>query len=126
MSQSSVTLKAHTKHTMGDGSKALPEFSYENGYFFRGVDLGGGGVKLELVHQEQGGGAIIMPPEKAKQCANWLLKTIGQEPSELPIELADILQRIIKDKNVRETLKRGEKKKIQDAVRVLRDKKKEN
>jgi len=126
MSQASVTLKANTRRSVTNASKALPEFCYENGYSFRGKDLGREGVKIELVHQYHGGGSIIMPPSEAKQCANWLLRTIGQQPSELPDELADILQRIIKHKHVREQLKRGEKKKIQDAVKVLRDRQKEN
>lgn len=47
---------------------ALHEFSYSDGYRFLGTDLGGLGVKLELVDKQQDAAAIILPPAKAKEC----------------------------------------------------------
>jgi hypothetical protein len=100
---------------------SLSEFRYENGYVFRGTDLGGLGVKIELLHGDEGGGAIILPPGKAQECAKWLLQTLGQIRPGLPEEFPDVLQRIIKRKETGRILERGDKKKIRDALRVLKD-----
>ncbi len=99
---------------------ALREFSYSDGYRFLGTDLGGLGVKLELVDKEQDAAAIILPPAKAKECARWLLRTIGQQEQRLPKELPDILERLAKVKSASTKLKRGDKKKIKDAIEVLK------
>ncbi|HUV40650.1 MAG TPA: hypothetical protein VMW23_02530 [Sedimentisphaerales bacterium] len=99
---------------------ALHEFSYSDGYRFLGTDLGGLGVKLELVDKQQDAAAIILPPAKAKECARWMLRTIGQQEQRLPKELPDILERLTRIKSAGAKLKRGDKKKIKDAIEVLK------
>jgi len=126
MAEASLKTSNHTAKPVGATRGALPEFAYENGYVFRGTDLGGHGVKIELLHQNQDGGAIILPPAKAAECANWLLQTIGQPKPSLPDELPVILERIIKQKELRRGLKRGEKKKLEDALKVLQSAKRRN
>jgi hypothetical protein len=99
---------------------AMAEFRYENGYALLGTDLGKHGVKIELRHKDEDVAAIILPPEQARQCAGWLLGTLGQDGHNLPQELPDILRRIIKRKQPGPILDHGDKKKIQDTLRVLR------
>lgn len=99
---------------------ALSTFCYESGYTFLGEDLGNRGVKIELVHKYEDGKAIILPPRKAKECGRWLLKTIGEEGRKLPKELPDILERLVEQKGLKQKLKRGDKKTIKKALRVLR------
>lgn len=99
---------------------ALSTFYYESGYTFLGEDLGNRGVKIELVHEDEDGRAIILPPGKAKECGRWLLETIGKERYKLPKELPDILERLIEQKGFKQRLKRGDKKKIKEALRVLK------
>ncbi|MHC4528286.1 MAG: hypothetical protein ACYTEX_11890 [Planctomycetota bacterium] len=99
---------------------AISEFCYENGYALSVTDLGNKGVKIELGHEYGDGGAIILPPEKAKECAKWLLRTIGQIKHSPLKELCDILQRLMREKALGQALQRGEKKKIAEAVRLLR------
>jgi len=100
---------------------ALSEFCYEDGYVFSATDLGKRGVKIELVHRQEDGGAIILPPRKAEECGRWLLQTIGQTGLGFPKELPDILDRLVKEKNAGRVLRWGEKKKIKDAVKLLRN-----
>ena len=99
---------------------ALREFSYSDGYRFSGTDLGGMGVKIELVDNQQDAAAIILPPAKAEECGRWLLGTIGRQEKRLPKELPDILERLARVKSTRAKLKRGDKKKIRDAIEVLK------
>lgn len=103
-----------------EDAPALAQFCFENGYVLLGTDLGGKGVKLELVHKNDAGGAIILPPKKAAECADWLMDTIGQVKPALPDELPAILRRIVRQTRLGPVLKRGDKKKIQDALRLLR------
>ena len=100
---------------------SLSEFRYENGYVFRGTDLGGMGVKIELLHKDEGGGAIILPPGKAQECAQWLLETLGQPRPDLPEDLPEILRKIVRRKEASRLLERGDKKKIKDALRLLKN-----
>jgi hypothetical protein len=99
---------------------ALPEFRYQDGYTLWATDLGKRGVKIELVHTQDVGGAIILPPKKAGECGKWLLETLGQDRLGLPTELSDILERLAKQKASGRILKRGDKKKIKDALKVLK------
>lgn len=99
---------------------AISEFCYENGYRLSVTDLGNEGVKIELVHEYKDGGAIIVPPAKAEECGKWLLQTIGQIKYSPLKELADILQRLMREKSLGQILQRGEKKKIREAVRLLK------
>lgn len=99
---------------------ALSEFCYENGYRLSVTDLGNQGVKIELVHEYKDGGAIIVPPAKAKECGKWLLQTIGQIKYSPLKELVDILQRLMREESLGQILQRGEKKKIREAVRLLK------
>jgi len=99
---------------------ALPGFRYCNGYTFRATDLGKQGVKIELMHEEDVGAAIILPPKEAGRCGRWLLQTLGQDRHGLPEELADILQRLSGQKGAERFLEWGDKKKIKDALKILR------
>ena len=95
-------------------------FRYEDGYTFSAIDLGTHGVKVELNRLYDDGGAVILPPEKVRDCGRWLLQTIGQNSHGLPKELTDILQRLITHKKAGQILERGDKTKIKDALKVLR------
>jgi hypothetical protein len=103
-----------------EDSPALAQFFYENGFLLLGTDLGNHGVKIELVHKNEAGGAIILPPKQAAKCAGWLLDTLGQPKPTLPDELPAILRRIVRQKRLGHALKRGDKKKIQDALQLLK------
>lgn len=99
---------------------ALSAFHYEDGYRFSAIDLGTQGVKIELNQDYDVGAAIILPTEKVHQCGRWLLKTIGQNSFGLPAELTDVLARILSHEKSGKILQRGDKKKIKDALKVLR------
>ncbi len=99
---------------------ALPEFRYEAGYIFSASDLGRLGVKIELNKQYDTGVAIILPPGKVGECGIWLLETLEQESNGLLKELLGILERLSKEKGFRPTLRRGDKKTIKDAIKVLK------
>lgn len=101
-------------------SSALSGFRYQNGYTFRATDLGNRGVKIELLHERDAGGAIILPPEEVSQCGRWLLRTLKQDRHGLPAELPDILKRLSSQKAANRVLQRGDKKKIKDALKILR------
>jgi len=100
---------------------ALEQFSYEGGYLLLCSDLGSQGVKIELVHPDEGSSAVILPSEKAQQCARWMLRTLAQRKDDLLYELPDILQRIIGSNGSEVTLKRGDKKKLRDTIQILRN-----
>ena len=90
------------------------------GYKFSAIDLGTQGVKIELNQDHDVGAAIILPTEKVHECGRWLLRTIGQNSLGLPKELTDILARLISHEKAGKILQRGDKKKIRDALKVLR------
>ncbi len=98
---------------------ALPEFSYKNGYLLSVTYLGKHGVKIGLDHQTDAA-AIILPPEEARQCATWLLNTIDLKNHNSLGELHAILQRLIKHKQSKRLLEHGDKKKIKDAIKLLK------
>ncbi len=99
---------------------ALPAFRYEAGYTLSASDLGKLGVKIELNHEHDTGVAIILPPRKVGECGVWLLETLEQESNGLLKELFGILERLAKQKGFRPTLQRGDKKKLKDALKVLK------
>ncbi len=101
-------------------------FCYESGYALLATDLGGTGVKIELFGEQESSRAVILPPEKAGQCAEWLLKTLGQRGYKLPKDLPDILKRLTRQKNLDKVLKRGDKSKIKQALKVLKADQSEN
>ncbi len=98
---------------------ALPAFTFHNGYTLQANDLGGSGVKIELLHEFDTIGAIILPPKEVAHYGRWLLETLGQDRYGLPRELPDILKRLTKQKRANQILQRGDKTKIRDALRVL-------
>ena len=110
---------------IADETSALTRFSYQNGYLLSVIDLGKHGVKIELRHQTDAA-AIILPPEEAKQCATWLLNTIGLNNHNSLGELPAILQRLIKHKQSKRILEHGDKKKIKDAIKLLKHKPSKN
>ena len=99
---------------------ALPAFTFRNGYTLHANDLGGSGVKIELLHEYDTVGAIILPPKEVSHYGRWLLETLGQDRYGLPRELPDILKRLTKQKRANQILQRGDKTKIRDALRVLK------
>ena len=105
---------------------ALSGFYYENGYTFSCTDLGKDGVKMELIHKQEGGGAIILPPKKTEEYGRWLLQTLGQRNLNLPKELSEILKRLIKEKRLDRILKRGDKKIIKDVLKFLKGQRSRN
>ncbi len=99
---------------------ALPTYVYEGGYTLSAKDLGKAGVKIELSHNYNVGGAVILPPEQVEKCGRWLLETLEQESNGLPKQLTGVLERLSKQSGFRAKLERGDKKKIKDALRVLK------
>ena len=110
---------------IADETSALTRFSYQNGYLLSVIDLGKHGVKIELRHQTDDA-AIILPPAKAKQCATWLLNTISLNNHNPLTELPGVLQRLIKHKQSKRILEHGDKKKIKDAIKLLKHKPSKN
>ncbi|MHC4299077.1 MAG: hypothetical protein ACYS7Y_17525 [Planctomycetota bacterium] len=110
---------------LGNGPKrllkaSLPEFAYEDGYTISATDLGKAGVKIELSHNYNVGGAIILPPKQVAECGRWLLETLDQDSNGLPRQLVGVLERLSKQSGFKAKLERGDKKKIKDALRVLK------
>jgi len=99
---------------------ALPAFTFRNGYTLQTNDLGGSGVKIELLHEYDTVGAIILPPKEVGHYGRWLLETLGQDRYGLPRELPEILKRLTKQKRANQILQRGDKTRIRDALKVLR------
>ncbi len=102
------------------GRGVLPAFRYEDGYTLSASDLGKIGVKIELNHEHDAGVAIILPPEKVAECGRWLLDTLEQDSNGLPQQLRGILERLSKQSGFKPTLQRGDKKRIREALKVLR------
>jgi hypothetical protein len=55
---------------------ALERFCYANGYHLEGTDFGPMGVKIELSHPHEGRQSLIMPPDKVREYALWLIRTL--------------------------------------------------
>ena len=102
-------------------SLSLAPFVFGNGYSLTAFDLGNGGVKIELGHDGDVDAAIILPPEEARNLGRWLLATLGLDAHGFPVELGGILERISKTKVPLSILERGDKKRIKEALRALRD-----
>ena len=100
-----------------NGLSALNEFTYRNGYTLTVTDMGSDGLRIELIHPYENTAAVIIPPDKALMCVHWMLKTLALQEDKLPAELPEILRRIVD----RKSLNRGDKKKIRNAIRTLRD-----
>lgn len=120
MMKASAGINSQIGKRMDKRYTALPEFCYQDGYTLWATDLGKRGVKIELAHTQDDGGAIILPPKKAGEYGRWLLETLGQDSLGLPTELPDILERLAKQRASGRILKRGDKKKIKDALKVLK------
>ncbi len=102
----------------------LPQFYYKNGYTLCLADLGKAGVKVELIDSNEGSAAVILPPDKTQEASRWLSKTIGRRsPSDraagLPEELSKILGRLLKNREPKKILERGDKKTIKEALKLL-------
>ena len=115
-----VGINDKTGEPLVEDQAALSAFFYENGYRFSATDLGDEGVKIELVHKQENGGAIILPPGKAQECGEWLLETLGQKKQNLPEDLPDILEMLLEQKVLCRALNSVNKKKIQKAVKALK------
>lgn len=119
MDEMITIIDENTGEAIADKTSALPQFSYQDGYLLSVTDLGKHGVKIELRHQADAA-AIILPPEEARQCATWLLNTIDLKNHNSLGELHAILQRLIKHKQSKRILEHGDKKKIKDAIKLLK------
>lgn len=104
-----------------DKDSALPGFYYKDGYILSCTDLGKAGVKIELTHRNEGSGAIILPPDKAQDYLGWLLQTLGHRNHALSEEFVEILKRLINEKKLDKILKRGDKKKVKDVLKFLKN-----
>ncbi len=102
------------------GRGVLPAFRYEDGYTLSASDLGKLGVKIELNHEHDAGVAIILPPEKVAECGRWMLETLEQDSNGLPQQLRGILERLSRQSGFKPTLQRGDKKRIREALKALR------
>jgi len=120
MERLSLRIGDRTEKRITQMYSAFSTFHYEEGYKFSAIDLGTQGVKIELNQDHDVGAAIILPTEKVHECGRWLLRTIGQDSLGLPKELTDILARLISHEKSGKILQRGDKKKIKDALKVLR------
>ena len=101
-------------------SDALPPFQYEDGYTLSARDWGKLGVKIELNNEYEHGMAIILPPRQVGKYGRWLLGTLEQDSNGLPKQLYEILERLSGQKGMMLNLRRGDKKKIKDALKVLK------
>ena len=116
-------LKTNNKKVISskkENKNALANFKYENGFVFYGTDLGNQGVKIELMRNYENGGAIILPPKKAIECAHWMLQSIGQMEHDIPKELPGILEKIATDKQAKRLLNREDRKKLKQAISFLK------
>lgn len=111
----------HPRHrTLERQFEVLPAFTFRNGYTLQASDLGNSGVKIELIHEHDTVGAIILPPRKVSEYGRWLLQTLGQDRYGLPRELPEILKRLSQQKKANQILQRGDKTRIRDALKVLK------
>lgn len=101
-------------------SAALPPFQYEDGYTLSASDLGKLGVKIELNNEYEHGMAIILPPRKVADYGRWLLGTLEQDSNGLPKQLHEILERLSGQKGMKLKLRRGDKKKLKEALKALK------
>ena len=120
MSHYSTGLEDPRRRSVSRRFDVLPAFIFRNGYTLEASDLGNAGVKIELLHEHDTVGAIILPPDEVGEYGRWLLQTLGQDSHGLPQELPEILTRLSKQKAASQILKRGDKTKIRDALKVLR------
>ena len=102
-------------------SSSLAPFVFGNGYSLTAFDLGNGGVKIELGHGGDVEAAIILPADEVRNLGRWLLATLGQDEHGFPVELAGILERLYKTKVPVPILERGDKKRLKEALRALRE-----
>ena len=120
MSQRSAGLDTWVGKPFDRRFDALPAFVFRNGYTLQANDLGNSGVKVELLHDYDTVGAIILPPREVSEYGRWLLQTLGQDRFGLPRELPEILKRLSRQKIANQILRRGDKTKIRDALKVLK------
>ena len=120
MAKLSARRSNRSKRLLKHRRAALPEFYYEDGYRLSVKDLGKAGVKIELSHNYNVGGAIILPPRQVRECGTWLMETLEQESNGLPKQLTEILERLSKQTGSRAKLERGDKKKMREALRALK------
>jgi hypothetical protein len=114
-----IGIDEKTGHPIIEELSALPSYSFRNGYTLSGLDLGQRGVKLNLLRQCEEPRGIILPPEKARQLASWLAGTAAAKSPALPPDLADILRRLLKQKDLRPALRKGDRATIKQALQVL-------
>jgi len=120
MAKASARSNNRPKRLLRRHRAALPEYHYEDGYRLTAKDLGKNGVKIELSHNYNVGGAIILPPKQVRECGAWLMETLEQESNGLPKQLTEILERLSKQTGSKAELERGDKKKLREALRALK------
>ena len=119
MRQGSTGLENRVSEPFDRRFGALPGFIFQNGYTLQASDLGNSGVKIELLHDYDTVGAIILPPKEVGKCSRWLFQTLGQDRFGLPGELPEILKRLSREERAGQILRRGDKTKIRDALKAL-------
>ncbi len=113
-------LSTESEKTLTSSRGVLPGFTYQDGFSLSATDLGNNGIKIEFFPDNDVAAAIVLPPRAVAQCGRWLLETLGRDKHGLPNGLSDILRRLSKHKGIERSLERGDKKRIKEAIRVLR------
>jgi hypothetical protein len=120
MEKTTIKIDYKTGSTIIEKHAALAGFLFEDGYIFSATDLGKNGVKIELSHRAEDSAAVILPVQKVEECGRWLLQTIGQSNRDFLKELLSIFKKLTKQKGLGIALQRGDKKKISDAIKMLK------
>lgn len=58
---------------------ALKRFHYRNGYELECTDWGPEGIRIVFNNPYEGSRSLILPPEKVRECALWMLKSLSQK-----------------------------------------------
>jgi len=95
-------------------------FTYKNGYEIEAIDLGiVNGVRVTITHPREGSGAILLPADQACKLGEYLLRSMGQKIPCLPTRLQAILQNALDTKGTDIHLKRGDKKRIRETLKIM-------
>jgi len=81
------------------------------------------GVKLEIDHptEQTESVAMLLTPKQTAELTEWLAHSHGQEVTRMPLKLAEVCQRVIKQKGLTVKLQHGDKAAIRAALKVLKD-----
>ena len=98
----------------------LEQFCYEGGYTLALTDLASQGVKVEILHPDEGSRAVILPSDEVERCAQWILCALALGRGSLVAELAAILERLMQSKDSRLSIRQSDKKRLREAMTIMR------